>query len=231
MKWTACCTVTRLAHVAVRVQLDVGSKKTFASAVDWPGWSRAAGSEDEALEVLLSYGARYKRAMGAAAKGLTVPKTIRGLDVVSKVKGDSGTDYGVPSKPLVGDGDSLSPAELRRLVALVKASWRAFDRTARKAHGATLAKGPRGGGRTLAKIVDHELESCRGYLKVIGGDAPADCDATTLRAEIVDAIEARAHGELPDKGPRGGKRWSAQYAAHRIAWHALDHAWEIEDRA
>lgn len=24
--------------------------------------------------------------------------------------------------------------------------------------------------------------------------------------------------------------WPARYAARRIAWHALDHAWEIEDR-
>ena len=25
--------------------------------------------------------------------------------------------------------------------------------------------------------------------------------------------------------------WPARYAAHRIAWHALDHLWEIEDRS
>jgi hypothetical protein len=27
------------------------------------------------------------------------------------------------------------------------------------------------------------------------------------------------------------KRWTPRYAAQRIAWHALDHAWEIEDRS
>jgi hypothetical protein len=26
------------------------------------------------------------------------------------------------------------------------------------------------------------------------------------------------------------RKWTARYAAHRIAWHSLDHAWEIEDR-
>jgi hypothetical protein len=29
----------------------------------------------------------------------------------------------------------------------------------------------------------------------------------------------------------GDRRWPARYAARRIAWHALDHAWEIEDRS
>jgi hypothetical protein len=36
--------------------------------------------------------------------------------------------------------------------------------------------------------------------------------------------------------PNGGtppvpKGWPPRYAARRIAWHALDHAWEIEDRS
>ena len=26
-------------------------------------------------------------------------------------------------------------------------------------------------------------------------------------------------------------KWPPRYAARRIAWHALDHAWEIEDRS
>lgn len=217
--------------MAVKVQIEAGTTKTFATAVDWPGWSRSAKDADGALDALLAYGARYERSMGAAAKALTVPKTVRGLEVVHEVKGDSGTDFGVPSKPLPGDGDPLEPAELARLVALVKASWRAFDRAVKRAEGVALAKGPRGGGRPLAKIRDHELESCGGYLKVIGGSAPPGVDVKTLRAEVIDAIEARARGVLPDAGPRGGMRWSALYAAHRVAWHALDHAWEIEDRS
>jgi hypothetical protein len=35
---------------------------------------------------------------------------------------------------------------------------------------------------------------------------------------------------LPAAGPRGGKIWSVRYFVRRTAWHALDHAWEIEDR-
>jgi hypothetical protein len=34
-----------------------------------------------------------------------------------------------------------------------------------------------------------------------------------------------------DGAPIAGRKWTTRYAAHRIAWHALDHAWEIEDRS
>ena len=48
-----------------------------------------------------------------------------------------------------------------------------------------------------------------------------------LRAEML-AMHPRA---LATATPLAGKRWTTRYAAHRIAWHALDHAWEIEDRS
>ncbi|MGH9224443.1 MAG: hypothetical protein ACRD2W_11845 [Acidimicrobiales bacterium] len=37
------------------VYLEVGSKKVFASALDWPGWCRSAKTEEEALETLATY--------------------------------------------------------------------------------------------------------------------------------------------------------------------------------
>ena len=38
-------------------------------------------------------------------------------------------------------------------------------------------------------------------------------------------------GRPSDGSPLADRRWTARYAARRIAWHALDHAWEIEDRS
>jgi hypothetical protein len=35
---------------------------------------------------------------------------------------------------------------------------------------------------------------------------------------------------VPERGPRGGAIWSARNYVRRIAWHVLDHAWEIEDK-
>ena len=48
-------------------------------------------------------------------------------------------------------------------------------------------------------------------------------------AEIREAVLATLR-EPSDGSPLADKRWPARYAARRIAWHALDHAWEIEDR-
>jgi len=50
------------------------------------------------------------------------------------------------------------------------------------------------------------------------------------RQALLDALAAAARGEVPARGPRGGKYWTARYFVRRVAWHVLDHAWEIEDR-
>jgi hypothetical protein len=48
-----------------------------------------------------------------------------------------------------------------------------------------------------------------------------------VRADILAAILAgEASGQ---SGPARGTR-PARFVARRTAWHALDHAWEIEDR-
>jgi hypothetical protein len=51
-----------------------------------------------------------------------------------------------------------------------------------------------------------------------------------VRQDILLALSASARGEIPERGPRGGVRWPPRYFVRRIAWHELDHAWEIEDR-
>jgi hypothetical protein len=51
-----------------------------------------------------------------------------------------------------------------------------------------------------------------------------------LEAEILDALAAAVEGRLPVAGPRGGKLWTPRFFVRRVAWHLLDHAWEIEDR-
>src|SRR5256885_4158060 len=52
-----------------------------------------------------------------------------------------------------------------------------------------------------------------------------------LRLAIVAALRARALG-LPFAEPsRTKKLWTPRFFVRRAAWHVLDHAWEIEDRA
>jgi hypothetical protein len=95
-----------------------------------------------------------------------------------------------------------------------------------------LSKGPRGGGRDLEKIVDHVLGSDEGYLSMIGAKAPRggpDGRAERVHRAVLDALGVAVREGVPP-GPRGGKRWTPRYFVRRSAWHALDHAWEIEDR-
>ena len=45
----------------VDVVLEVGRKRVFACAVDWPGWCRSGRDEESALESLAAYAERYAR--------------------------------------------------------------------------------------------------------------------------------------------------------------------------
>ena len=82
----------------------------------------------------------------------------------------------------------------------------------------------------MVKMRDHVIEAEDAYLRALGGKASAHADPAAIREAFVEARGMRARGELPETGPRGGRRWPARYAIRRSAWHALDHAWEIEDR-
>jgi hypothetical protein len=98
-----------------------------------------------------------------------------------------------------------------------------------------LRLGPRGGGRALAAIREHVLQANRAYLqKLAWKPQPVSSDPLqgmrVLEAEIIDALAAASEGRLPAAGPRGGKVWTARFFTRRVAWHLLDHAWEIEDR-
>jgi hypothetical protein len=214
------------------VAIEVGSKRVFATAVAWPGWSRRGADEAEALEALLAAGPRYAGAMRAGrVRGFAAPKALGAFEVVEHLEGSATTDFGAPGTPLGEDALPVGGRELTRLVAVLRACWSAFDTAAEAAAGMALATGPRGGGRDLGKIRAHVLEADEAYLRAVGGPAPRGADRGAIRPAFLEAVTARARGDVADVGPRGGKRWPARYAVRRSAWHALDHAWEIEDRA
>jgi hypothetical protein len=52
-----------------------------------------------------------------------------------------------------------------------------------------------------------------------------------MRQAMLKALESAARGEIPERGPRGGVRWTPRYFVRRSAWHVVDHVWEIEDRS
>lgn len=216
--------------------LEVGKNRIFASAVDWPGWCRSGRDEAEALESLFAYGRRYAQALRSSRLGFVAPRDPSQIEVVERLKGNATTDFGAPDIPPSADSNPADSADVQRYERLQAACWRAFDRAVAAAQGRELRRGPRGGGRDLTKIVDHVVEAQAAYLSVLGwGFKPvktgnADDRAIQVRQEIPKALEAAARGELPRRGPRGGKRWSPRAFVRRAAWHVLDHAWEIEDR-
>src|SRR5690606_20340352 len=103
------------------------------------------------------------------------------------------------------------------------------------AAGRELRKGPRGGGRDVQGIAEHVMNAEKSYLNRLArrhvkqpGESFEE-EFARLRREVLDALAASVAGEVPERGPRGGAIWSARNYVRRIAWHVLDHAWEIED--
>jgi len=213
----------------VGVSIEATPKKSFATAVDWPGWSRSAKAEALAIETLASYAERYAPVARLAGEALDDPDRLE-LDVVERTEGGASTEFGVPGNVTKHDRRPVSAKEADRLARLVDAAWQTFDKVAKGAPS-DLRKGPRGGGRNTSKIVDHVLGSDHAYAREMGlrlpPPDPADrATVEALRAAMMDVLRQKSDGS-----PLAGRKWTTRYAAHRIAWHALDHAWEIEDRS
>ncbi len=152
------------------------------------------------------------------------------IDVVESVDGGTGTEFGVPSAITPLDHRKVTPKEAERLAGLVEAAWTVFDRVAAKSP-AELRKGPRGGGRDRDKMIGHVIESDHYYAREIGIRLPEPDpkDRAAVAAERTAVLEVLR--QPSDGSPLADRKWPQRYAARRIAWHALDHAWEMEDRS
>jgi hypothetical protein len=215
--------------------VEVGAKRVFAGALDWPGWCRSARDEEGALEALIAYGPRYAGVLEGSGVRFTPPAKASTLDVVERLKGDATTDFGAPSIAPKADARSIDRRWRARQEKILRASWNAFDRAVENVAG-PLEKGPRGGGREVDAIVAHVVGAEASYARMIGADAKGfdEADAGARddeRAVVLEALELAVTDGIPAEGPRGGKRWTAPYFVRRAAWHVLDHAWEIEDRS
>jgi len=221
----------------IPVYVEVTPKRTFAGAVEWPGWCRSGKTVDAALEALVAYADRYAGVIARSRLGFKAPSGVGDLEVVERVAGNATTEFGAPGVPPKADSRPLPAKELKRQTAILEASWRAFDRAADAARGVELTKGPRGGGRDLPKMANHVFEAEEGYVGALGSRPPRlpgqslSQREVALRGSAVAALAALAAGK-PVSDPRNTKRpWSPRFYVRRSAWHALDHAWEIEDRS
>ncbi|ETK37242.1 hypothetical protein [Microbispora sp. ATCC PTA-5024] len=205
------------------VYLELGPKKVFACSVEWPGWCRIGRSEEHAIGALLDYAPRYRVVAERAGLGFAPGEPV----VVERVKGDSTTDFGAPNGVAALDLLPVGAEEAARAAALVRAAWEVFAEVA-AASPEELRKGPRGGGRDRDKMVRHVVEAERAYARKIGVRHKPFTDEAGLTALREDI--ARVLGRPSDGRPVVEGGWPARYAARRIAWHVIDHVWEMEDR-
>ena len=78
-----------------------------------------------------------------------------------------------------------------------------------------LRKGPRGCGLDRDKMFQHVLDAELAYASAIG-----------LRLKQPDRKALLESFRNPNRK----EKWPVAFAVRRTAWHALDHAWEMEDR-
>ncbi len=199
--------------MATRVYFEEGKSSVFAAAIDWPGWCRRAKSRDAALEALLDYQGRY-------AAVLSMPFKPGTFEVVGAVPGNATTDFGAPDRDTPWDDEAITSQDLKRQVAVLVDCWTYFDGVV-DAAPATLTKGPRGGGRDRDGIVSHVQEAERHYCSKLGTRVPPRTPWVEQRAVVTTALLAGS--------PNGA--WPSRYSLRRLAWHVLDHAWEIEDKS
>ena len=218
----------------IAVCLEVSPKQTVASALDWPGWCRAGRDEAAALEALASYAERY--APVAEHAGVSFPSVVA-FDVVERLPGGPITAFAAPEcrRPFPqvtaeAERGKVTQAAAWRLVGLVTAVWATFEKVA-VASPAELRKGPRGGGRDRDELINHVLGAETAYARKLGVKLkqPAIDDIAAIE-ELRYAI-AVVVGAPSDGSPAVPNGWTRRYAARRIAWHVLEHAWEMQDRA
>jgi hypothetical protein len=205
-----------------RVFLEIGTKRVFASAADWPGWSRSGKTEKEAVENLATYAPRYARVAKLAR--IELPNDATNFRVVERMTGNATTDFGAPGVWAKAEKHPMTANETARMITLAEACWKYLDQVRSKAPE-ELRKGPRGGGRDRDKMFDHVLGAEVEYAKRIGTrlKQPDGADAAAVKAFRKAILEGFAN-------PNREERWPVAYAVRRTAWHALDHAWEMEDR-
>ena len=216
----------------LRVLLEIGpkGKRVVASAMDWPGLERWGKTEDEAIEKLLAYMPRYATVAQRVGLRAEFERSVA-AHVLERTPGNTSTDWwGIAHVPSAIEADPLADEELERRIGIMRATWAFFDDAA-EGGDAPLTHGPRGGGREREQIVRHVYASERhNFWRKVAIRAPDEVRLTPqelahLRKRYVASIR-EYHAES-----RPARHWPLRFLIRRTAQHAMDHAWELEDRS
>jgi len=218
------------------VAFEIGPKRrVFAQALDWIGWCRAGKDEATALKQLQACGLRYATVAEQAGFPFGAPSSVEAFEIVERIPGTATTDFGAPAVLLPSDQQPLEEGENERLCRLVSACWTTFDEALH--HSAVeLHEVKPEHGRSLSAMRLHLLETDRMHLSAFGPAfrqpdpaQVAEQEATT-REQLLAELRAIPPKETLALRRRYGFVWTPRFAVRRSAWHALDHAWEIQDR-
>jgi hypothetical protein len=217
----------------VRTVVERGpkGKRSVAFGLDWPGWSRGAKSAELALETLESYRERYRPVAGLA--GMAPQFDAAGpLEVIEDRVGTGSVDFwGISFSPSSTEQGPMGEAELERGITVLRACWEFFDGVAARV-SPEMRKGPRGGGRDRDQIIGHTVRTESEYFaKQVGLRIPERSALTPdglrqYRETYVAAMRAYNAGEVQ----RRMRSWTLPFLIRHSAYHALDHAWEMEDK-
>ena len=221
---------------SIAVALEIGpNRRVFAQALDWIGWCRAGKDEEAALHQLVIASPRYAPVAARAVLPFTIPPSFETFEVVERVPGNATTDFGALSVLLSADQQPLTETDTERLTSLLTACWSTFDDVFLSIAAELRGKKPERG-RSPDAMRLHLLEADLMHLSGFGPAfrRPDRTRITEQEAEVRERILAALRAISPGKEfvPRrkSGFLWTPRFAARRSAWHALDHAWELQGR-
>ena len=220
----------------IAVALEIGpARRVFAQALDWIGWCRAGKDEEAALHQLVIAGPRYAAVAARARLPFIIPPSFEAFEVFERVPGNATTDFGAPAVLLASDRQPLTEADIERLSSLLKACWATFDEVYGSIPAELRGKKPERG-RSPEAMRLHLLETDLMHLSGFGPAfrKPDPARIAEQEAEVREQILADLRAVSLDREPvprrKSGFLWTPRFVARRSAWHALDHAWELQGR-
>ena len=216
----------------IRIEQGPKGKKSVAYAIDWLGLERGARTDELALERLQQYRERYApvaKLAGLDDAFLAEPA----FDITEVYEGATSTDFwGISFAS--SSTEKQEPYTLERFdrdMTLLHACWRFFDEMSARV-SAELRQGPRGGGMQRDELINHVFGTERVQLAPkVGVKTPQGVMLTpeglrTHRADFLEGLRAAQEAGRT----KAGRTWTLSLLVRRTAYHALDHAWEMEDR-
>jgi len=172
----------------------------------------------------------------AALAGLAIPRLVLhdGFEVRERLIGSAVTDFGALASVSADDLRPLTKLEVDRLQGLLSACWATFDDAYERVPASARAQKPEAG-RSPSAIRHHLLDTDLMHRSAFGPayrkPSPDEVDRLepVVRATILTNLASTPLDVEATPVRRYGFDWTPRFAVRRVAWHALDHAWQLED--